>query len=145
MSGRTFSLDQQSTIAAEVLEHLRAAKVSGAHVLALSGDLGAGKTTLVQAIARTLGVREMLTSPTFVIQKSYETTDPLFKKLVHIDAYRIEDIEELRVLGFAELVADADALIVVEWAERVAALIPPDAVKLSLAHEENGRSITYHV
>jgi len=144
MQARTFFEDEQDAVAAEVLAHLRAMNVSGAHVLALSGDLGAGKTSLVQAIARALGVTEALTSPTFVIQKSYETRDPLFKRLIHIDAYRIEDAQELQVLGFADVVAEPGMLIAVEWAERVAALVPKDALKVTLTHEGEGRCITYH-
>jgi tRNA threonylcarbamoyladenosine biosynthesis protein TsaE len=91
----------------------------GATVLALSGDLGAGKTTLTKAIAALLGVQDEITSPTFVIAKSYHTTHDVYKKLVHIDAYRIEDIFELGPIGLDLFLEDPQNLIVVEWPEMI--------------------------
>ena len=73
----------------------------GATVLALHGELGAGKTTFTQTLARTLGVTDAVTSPTFVIMKLYELQHQSFETLIHIDAYRIEHSDEMRVLGFA--------------------------------------------
>ncbi len=87
--------------------------------IALSGDLGAGKTTLVQAIARELGVTETVTSPTFVVMKQYAVSGSRFKTLVHIDAYRIEDEAELDVLHIRDLLADRANLVIVEWPEKV--------------------------
>jgi tRNA threonylcarbamoyladenosine biosynthesis protein TsaE len=116
-----------------------------AHVLTLQGDLGAGKTALTKAIATTLGIREHVTSPTFVIMKSYEVRGhPRYTSLTHIDAYRIDDEEELQVLGFPELLMDTSRLIVIEWPERVAGLIPEDALNVSIQIEDTGeRTITY--
>jgi tRNA threonylcarbamoyladenosine biosynthesis protein TsaE len=144
MHGRAFSVSELDSIAADVLDRLQRRKGDGASVLALQGDLGAGKTSLVQAIARALGVAEPITSPTFVILKAYDTKESAFARLVHIDAYRIEDQEELVVLGFGDLLKEEKALIAIEWPERVAALIPAGALHISLAHEADGRrSITY--
>ena len=120
-----------------------------ATVVALHGELGAGKTTLSQMIATRLGVTDMVQSPTFVIMKSYPITkDPRFTKLVHIDLYRIESTSELEVLKFNELLADPNALVLVEWAERASALMPHDALDVSIDMHagENGemvREITY--
>ena len=98
-------------------------------VVLLQGDLGSGKTTFTQALARALGIKENLTSPTFVLMKSYkiskETTQRLnlsVKNLVHIDAYRLTSGQDLKNLGWDELVANPDNLIVVEWPEQVADL-----------------------
>lgn len=87
-------------------------------VVALHGDLGTGKTTLSQFIASSLGVNENVSSPTFVIQKTYSTNKGDFKRLVHIDAYRIENPRELNTLKIDETLADKDALVLVEWPEK---------------------------
>ena len=117
-------LNQAQTVA---VEHPAVATV-----LALSGDLGAGKTTLVQLLARVLGVTDTVTSPTFVVMKQYETTNDAFAELVHIDAYRIEDVDEMRPLGFTTVLARPGTLICIEWAERIAPLLPPQTVSVTL-------------
>lgn len=90
---------------------------SGAVVLFLSGDLGSGKTTLTQQIAKIMNVSEHVISPTYVLVKEYETSGD-FSSLVHFDAYRLEDPSEIEQLGFDELLKKK-SLIVVEWPERV--------------------------
>lgn len=107
-----------------------------AAVVALHGDLGAGKTTFTQEFARTLGVKENVISPTFVIMKSYEITDPVFKHLIHIDAYRLEKSEELLKLGLQKLLEDKTNLIIIEWPELVPDCIPENACHLTLTHED---------
>ncbi len=114
-----------------------------ATVVALQGDLGAGKTTFTQGIARALGVGESVTSPTFVIEKIYELTEQNFTRLIHIDAYRLTDAHELEVLGWHEVVADPLNLIIVEWPEHVAALIPENAIHISFAGTGDSREIIY--
>lgn len=104
-----------------------------ATVIALSGNLGAGKTTLVQALGAHLGVVETITSPTFVVMKRYDTTDELFTTLVHIDAYRIEDAQEMEVIGLQNILNQPGTLICIEWPEKIPTLIPPTAVTVLLA------------
>jgi len=94
-------------------------------VVGLSGHLGAGKTAFVKAVAKALGVKEAVTSPTFVLMKLY-SLNPVgafkgfpWKRLVHIDAYRLERPEELEALAWEDLVADKNNLIMVEWPENV--------------------------
>src|ERR1700679_1259702 len=101
-----------------------------ATVVTLSGDLGTGKTTFTQAVAKALGVGEDVTSPTFVIEKIYQLKGQKFDRLIHIDAYRLENEHELKVLGFEELLEDPKNLILLEWPERVAELIPADATRI---------------
>lgn len=109
----------------------------GAVILALSGDLGAGKTTFVQKVATVLGVHESVTSPTFVIMRSYATNHQRFAQLVHIDAYRLEHVDELGVLGFAELCTDPASLICIEWPERVSELLPASTKHITFSESGN--------
>lgn len=112
---------------------------SGATVVALKGDLGAGKTAFVKAVAKALGIEETVTSPTFVIEKIYKLgktspnsqQSPSFEHLIHIDAYRLEGGQELKKLGWQETVSNPKNIIFIEWPEKVADIIPVDAIKLS--------------
>lgn len=155
---RSFHIDEIQNVAEEVVKIISEHKANLATVVALSGDLGAGKTTLTQNIAHTLGVKENLISPTFVIMKRYEIgaqkisqpsgrngSNPLvgkFSALLHIDAYRLNSEKELETLGWPELISNPQNLILIEWPERVPKLIPKDAIRISLGHkEENLRDI----
>ncbi len=113
-------------------------------VLALSGDLGAGKTTFTQELARQLGVTAVVTSPTFVIMKSYDTTNVAFQQLIHIDAYRIEEIDEMRVLGFEQILTQKATIICIEWAERISSLLPAETINLAFTMSGEARIITQH-
>jgi tRNA threonylcarbamoyladenosine biosynthesis protein TsaE len=116
---------------------------SGATVLGLQGDLGAGKTTFVQALARHLGVTEAVTSPTYLIMRSYETRDGRFSQLVHMDAYRIESLAELAPLRFAEVLGQPQTLVVIEWFERIAEALPAGVPVLTFTVNSDGsRTIT---
>lgn len=113
-------------------------------VLDLKGDLGAGKTTLVQMIGHELGVTETIQSPTFVLMKTYDIQYPpakdlpdrawragsIFKHLIHIDAYRIEHIEEVKILRLDEVFADPSNIVCIEWAEKIKEIMPEDAIKV---------------
>lgn len=136
------SLEELETLAQEILKTLPAAR-EGATVLGLLGDLGAGKTTFVQALARHLGVTEAVTSPTYLIMRGYETTHERFTHLIHMDAYRIESLAELTPLRFAEVLAVPQTLIVIEWVERVAAALPASVPTLAFVLNSDGsRTIT---
>ncbi len=116
-----------------------------AMVVALSGDLGAGKTTFIQQLAQILGIEETVTSPTFVIMKSYETTDEVFETLVHMDAYRIEDDSELAPLNFSAILEQPKTLVCIEWAERISAFLPPQTIKMDLESLPHGKhQVTYY-
>lgn len=110
-----------------------------AKVVALSGELGAGKTTLTQELARQFGIKENIVSPTFVIMKIYNISKNSeyyshFKKLIHIDAYRLDFHEELLKIGWGELIADKDNLIIIEWPERVEGCINDLDFHIKLSH-----------
>jgi tRNA threonylcarbamoyladenosine biosynthesis protein TsaE len=99
-------------------------------VVALAGDLGAGKTTLAQAICAGYGVTEPVTSPTFAIVHRYEAPrSPVY----HLDLYRLERPSELVNIGWDEI-SMAHALVIVEWPERAGGLIPSDHVPIDLEH-----------
>ncbi len=115
-------------------------------VVGLYGNLGAGKTTFTQSVAKTLGVSDTVTSPTFVIEKIYELTNQEFTHLIHIDAYRLEGGDELVKLGWNEITADPNNLILIEWPERVENIMP-EHIKISLRglDDPNSREIEVEV
>jgi len=97
-------------------------------VVALTGELGAGKTVFVQGLARALGVGTAATSPTFVLVNEYRGRVPVH----HVDAYRTTSLAELMDLGIEEMM-DGDGITVIEWAERVEPLLPARAVRVRIA------------
>jgi tRNA threonylcarbamoyladenosine biosynthesis protein TsaE len=124
------NLGDTQNFAYNVIESL--VQKNTATVLALSGDLGAGKTAFVKELSTILGVnKDEVTSPTFVIEKIYKISHQLFSHLIHIDAYRLETSTELLHLGWEEISSDSKNLICIEWPEKVASLIPKDAVKIN--------------
>jgi len=104
-------------------------------VVALVGELGTGKTTLVKGIAQGLFVREAVISPSFILARTYRGRVPLH----HLDAYRVTDPEELQEVGLTELLPPEEGITVVEWADRIAELIPPGSLWVELEHLEGDR------
>jgi len=90
-------------------------------VFGLIGNLGAGKTTFIQAFAKGIGIKARLTSPTFVLMKKYGN-------LYHIDCYRIKNYKDILVLDFQEIVFNPKNIIMIEWAERVRKILPKDTI-----------------
>lgn len=117
-----------------------------AQVVRLRGDLGSGKTALVKEAAYFFGIEETLTSPTFVILKEYDIkkeTSP-FRKLIHIDAYRLKNKEELEYLGWKELIANPSNIIFLEWPEMVEGIKAPKAIDIELEiMESETRKLSY--
>ena len=98
-------------------------------VVALLGDLGAGKTTFVQGLARGLNISEIVTSPTFVIVNEYKIPDKK-SSLYHIDLYRTDDISQISDLGFQDIF-NTDSIVVIEWAEKAQNLLPDGCIKVN--------------
>jgi len=136
---KKFKKEDISDISESILNKISKTKSSKAKVLALSGELGAGKTTLTQELGRILGIKDKIISPTFVIMKIYDIDKKSeyyssFKKLIHIDAYRLESKEELFKIGWTDLNDDKDNLIIIEWPEKVEGALDDGSHFVKLEH-----------
>lgn len=114
---------------------------SGATVVGLYGELGAGKTFFTGALAKIFKIQDPVVSPTFVIEKIYELPENSqnFLHLIHIDAYRLETSEELLNLGWKNIISDKNNLILIEWPEKVSDIMP-EHIKIRIKHAENENS-----
>jgi tRNA threonylcarbamoyladenosine biosynthesis protein TsaE len=122
----TKSVDDTRALAAEVAGFVR-----GGDLIVLAGDLGAGKTAFAQGLALGLGVNDPVTSPAFVLVRSYAGRLPL----THIDVYRLDHLQEVFDLGIAEIV-DGGGVTVVEWGDVVAPALPADLLEVRLEQGE---------
>lgn len=110
----------------------------GYRVMAFSGELGAGKTTFIQALCRRLGVRAEVNSPTFSLVNEYFTDEG--ESIFHFDLYRIESLEELYDLGYEEYFFSG-SLCMIEWPEKARSLIPEDALWIQITIGKNEERI----
>lgn len=118
------SLEDTENFAKDFLSKINS-NSEGATLVGLYGNLGAGKTHITKFLAKHLGVKENIVSPTFIIMKFYEIPENnKFSNLIHIDAYRLEESQELLNLGFGNLLKDPKNLILLEWPEKVLELLP---------------------
>jgi tRNA threonylcarbamoyladenosine biosynthesis protein TsaE len=117
-----------------------AAALRPGDVVALSGDLGAGKTTFARGLIQALGFDGEVPSPTFPIVIPYAPPE-LRLPLWHVDLYRIDDPEELEELGLDE--ARMDSALLIEWPERMGTLLWPDALRLTIERAGEGRRLTW--
>ena len=109
-----------------------------ATVVGLSGNLGAGKTAFTKAVAKSLGIRQKVNSPTFVIIKKYSLKSKLHKFFFHIDVYRLKNEKELLHLGWNEIIGNKEHLVFIEWPERVRRAMPPHARMISIIVGKKG-------
>ena len=121
----------------KLLGHKLVEKLPNGAVVALLGDLGAGKTTLVRGVAEALHIKEVVQSPTFNIMKIYLKGD---KPLIHIDAYRLADLDT--DIGLDESIGYDTGLTMIEWPMYIERLLPKEAVYVTLSHlGEDSRKI----
>lgn len=116
--------------AREFIEH-----IGDCRVFAFYGKMGAGKTTFVKAICEELGVKDVITSPTFAIINEY--TQPDGSPLFHFDFYRIKKLEEVYDMGYEDYFYSG-ALCFIEWPELIEDILPDDAVRVSITEQEDG-------
>ena len=131
------SVEETWELAREIAAGLRPGDV-----LCLEGELGAGKTTFTQGLAKAMGVDGRVTSPTFCIVQEHKAPEGQVR-LVHMDLYRLRDEDDVLAAGWEDYVSRG-AVIAVEWPERAGSLIPPDAKHVTFRHLDGGerRSIT---
>jgi len=134
---------QTKKIAADLAKKILKTQNSEAAVVALVGDLGAGKTTFAQGFAKALGIRRRIVSPTFLIMRNYQLLITNYRILWHVDAYRINKPQELTSLGFKKILADRHNILLIEWAEKIKKILPRNTIWINFQHgaKENKRLI----
>lgn len=145
-------------LAKMVVAKLENLKTNGAGVIALEGELGAGKTTLVKGLAKELKIKEKVKSPTFVLVKNYKIPNSelrirnrirnpksvigQFKYLYHIDCYRLTNYKDLVALGIKDMFKEEGSIIAIEWSERVKSILPKKRITVRIDHaDKNKRAI----
>lgn len=131
------------------------AQINSGIVLALYGDLGSGKTTFVQGLAKSLGVKSKIISPTFIIMRSYQIIlnsqfptcrrgRSILNYFYHIDLYRIQDEKDIEELGLIELLDDPQNIIAIEWPEKIEKILSKKRINIYFEYmDDNKRKITY--
>ena len=121
-------------------------KLKGSEIIALEGDLGAGKTTLVKGLAKAFKIKKHITSPTFVLMKVYDIKHSALgiQHLVHIDCYRLDEVQELFYLGIEEHLNRTDTIVVIEWADKIKKYLQKfkKVIWLKIEMKDNQRVIT---
>jgi tRNA threonylcarbamoyladenosine biosynthesis protein TsaE len=116
----TMREEDVETLAHKVVHILSGVESSKAKVLLLDGDLGAGKTTFTKELASVIGIQKgKVNSPTFTLKKEYTAEHPVFRKLVHIDAYRFNTPNEAKVLRLEDDLEESDSIIAIEWPSKM--------------------------
>lgn len=111
-------------------------------VVALTGELGAGKTTFVQGFAKGLGIKETIISPTFVLIRQHKLSERK-RVLYHIDLYRLVGTIDIHALGIWEIISNPNNLILIEWAEKIENNLPEGVIKIKIKKKGlNKRLIT---
>jgi tRNA threonylcarbamoyladenosine biosynthesis protein TsaE len=132
---RTVTPEETKALAAAV-----APAMMPGDVVALSGDLGAGKTCFVQGAAAALGVSDRVTSPSFILVKEYEGTYPI----LHLDVYRLNNLQELTDLGYEEFL-DPRWIVFIEWGDAVGPLLPASLLEVEIrGGDDEDRVISLH-
>lgn len=136
-----YSEEQVSSIAQKIFIYMNE---NNSHILTLSGDLGAGKTTLVKAIAFLFGVKETIQSPTFTVLKAYSIEDSRYSHFVHVDAYRILDESELVPLHFSDYLTE-NHFVCIEWPEHISHMINSvPHTHVQIQYSNDNRTITIY-
>jgi tRNA threonylcarbamoyladenosine biosynthesis protein TsaE len=140
---RTFSSAETKRFGEDFARVLTGRMSKRATVIALQGDLGAGKTTFVQGFLKGLGIKRKIPSPTFVILKRYSVNHPHFVNAHHMDAYRLRKSGDVAPLGLKKLLGDPKNIILIEWPENIKGALPRGTKRITFAYgkKENERII----
>jgi len=118
-----------------------ARKINSISVIALYGNLGSGKTTFIQGLAKGLGIKSKIISPTFIIMRTYQIN---FKFFYHVDLYRIKDEKDIEELGLTEIMNDTQNIVVIEWPEKIEKILPKKRIDIYFEYlDENKRKIIF--
>lgn len=135
----TKSVKETQKLASIVLKMLLEVRQRNqASVIGLSGNLGVGKTTLIQGIGQVLDIKEKIQSPTFVVMRSYSIRRQKnipWQRFIHVDAYRIKKNKEIAPLGLKNILREEKNLIVVEWAEKIRFFLPRGTLWVEFKHK----------
>jgi len=101
-----------------------AKNLKGGELIGLVGELGAGKTVFAKGLGAGLGIKQKITSPTFVLMRIYPVKKRSIKNFIHIDAYRLKSAADLKAIGAQEYFSDPSSVVLIEWADRVKKIIP---------------------
>lgn len=134
MKYTTNSSQETQKIAQEIISKLTGKETRGALVLALEGDLGAGKTTFIQGLAGALKIKERVLSPTFVIMRRFKIKKGKFKNFYHLDCFRLENEDNLNELGLEDIINNSENLVAIEWAEKIKNILPADTIRIKFEH-----------
>jgi tRNA threonylcarbamoyladenosine biosynthesis protein TsaE len=151
------NLEEMEKFAKEVATKInQSPALVNATVVGLYGDLGSGKTTFTKSFISAFGVKQTVTSPTFVIEKIYKipkqnkkvgSVTPNFcdfEHIIHIDAYRLQSGEEMKELGWKEIINNPKNIILIEWPEKIADILPKNMKKIEFTFvDENKRGVIY--
>lgn len=143
MQSVSHSIRETKNIAAKLARKIIARpNRKGAQVIALEGELGAGKTTFAQGFARALGIKQKVKSPTFLLIKSYPVKTKNYAFLYHIDCYRVSNYKELVPTGIRDILAEPANIVLVEWPERIRPILPKRITVVHIDHSsESSRKI----
>lgn len=137
----TKSAQETQKLGQKIADNLSFDKLSSkkGRVIALYGELGSGKTTFIQGLAKGLEIKERILSPTFIMMRQYPITShqSLTTNLFHIDLYRIEDEKDIRELGLQEIWNDPKNIVAIEWAEKIKKVLPKKRIDIYFEYLED--------
>lgn len=133
----SISADETKRLAGKIVKSL-----GNNNLICLYGPLGSGKTTFVQGLAKSLGIKKPVISPTFIMVREYQTDNK--KTLIHVDCYKINSSKDFKSVDLKEFWSNPDNLVVIEWADRIKEILPKERVDMKFDYinsEKDKRSI----
>lgn len=121
------SVEETEKVANDLAE-----KLESGEVICLYGELGAGKTAFVKGLAKKIGVKDRVISPTFNIIREHDVNFKSIKKMYHIDIYRLEDLSEIKNIGIEEIFSESNMVVLIEWADKMKDLLPNKRIDVNL-------------